>query len=162
MVTIVKEVVMPFPRKRIVVVFLSALGILIGFGACIWQRQKMTQPKLADIMTIIDKENPRGYRFTLPVMEGERVVGTKVFGAMPLERVERIASQRGIAISPESQLHVIIVGDGDDGGGGGGGGGGGDDTGHSMCGAQAHVERIEQLRELVKDLDEQQYQLIFE
>lgn len=61
------------------------------------------------IMLELRRANPEDYLVQLPVFRGSLVVGQRTYGSMPLARVERIASSRGVRLDPGSNMLGVFA-----------------------------------------------------
>ena len=110
----------------------------------------------AEIRDLFVDDDESRYRLTLPVFEGDRPVGTEVYGSLPLSEVRQIASRQDITFRPEAQVHAVII-DGLPGGAGGTGGSGGHGP---RASPQPSANKIEHLRQVI--FRTTQYQLLVE
>jgi len=60
------------------------------------QRTSFTQKEISEIKRLVRPLDPRTYRIVLPVVKNNRVVGSEVLGKLPITRVRRVASTKGI------------------------------------------------------------------
>ena len=128
----------------------------------------LTPEDATEIRDLFIDDDESRYRLTLPVFEGDRPVGTEVYGSLPLSEVRQIASRQDITFRPEAQVHAVII-DGFPGGqagaGGAGGNGGAGGTGGSgghgpRATPQPSANKIEHLRQII--FKTTRYQLLIE
>ena len=74
-----------------------AIAAVVG-GCRPEQSGGLTPEDAAEIRDLFIDDDESRYRLTLPVFEGDRPVGTEVYGSLPLSEVRQIASRQDITL----------------------------------------------------------------
>jgi hypothetical protein len=72
------------------------------------QRKTFTQKEISEIQELVGSLDPRTYRIVLPVVRNNNVVGSELLGKLPITRVRRVASTKGIPFKSGGNLQDIF------------------------------------------------------
>lgn len=146
----------------------AGLGILgtIGVASADGGGKQFTPDDVGAIVSALREADSSIYLIRLPTFRDGRVVGSTMYGSLPMREVELLAESLKVELQRDANvLAVFDPGDdgGDDGGGGGGGGSSCDEGGgagshiSSQSGGEALARRIEVL---LQDIDASSYQFL--
>jgi hypothetical protein len=122
-------------------------------------KRGFTPEEVTQIQQVLHKESPAHYRIVLPVFRGQRIVGSKTYGTLPVTEVRKIASLRNVtAFTNEGNLQAIFDPNA------AGGGGGGDKSGGpgSHINAQtAGTELGHRIEQILANVDHSEYVFLY-
>lgn len=137
----------------------------IGIASARVTRNQFTTDDVRAISAQLRDADPKIYLVRLPDIQNGRIVGSRMYGNLPMRKVEQLAESMKIDL--DRNANVLAVFDPDDPGdqrggcsGGGGGGGGTDCCGpgsHVPAGARDLTERIDIL---LGDIEVSAYQFL--
>jgi hypothetical protein len=145
----------------------AGLGILgtIGIASADGGGKQFTPDDVGAIVSTLREADSRIYLIRLPTFRDGRIVGSQMYGSLPMRDVELLAESLKIELQRDANvLAVFDPGDeGDDDGGAGGGGSSCDEGGgpgshvSSQSGGEDLARRIEVL---LQDIDTSSYQFL--
>jgi hypothetical protein len=150
----------------------ACLGILGTIGVASADRggKQFTPDDVGAIVSALREADSRIYLIRLPTFRDGRIVGSRMYGSLPMRDVELLAESLQVELQRDANVLAVFdpAGDesGDDGGDESGGGGGG-----SSCdeggGPGSHVSSqsggqnlARQLEVLLQDIDASSYQFL--
>ena len=105
-------------RGRGAVLLAAALAVAgtVGIASAASQRKEFTQQDVASIATVLGEADPATYRVRLPVLRDGHVVGSKVYGSLPLGEVAQRARSLGVTLERDANIQAVFAssGAGDD------------------------------------------------
>jgi hypothetical protein len=141
----------------------AALGAtaVAGIASAQTRQRQFTPQDVTAIVNTLRDSDPKIYAIRLPVFLGDRIVGSRLYGSLPMREVERLADSLRVPLRTDA--NVIAVFDprdaGDDSGGGGGGGDGGGPGSHINT-QSAAWSLADRTRVLLTDIDVSAYQFL--
>lgn len=142
----------------------AALGVAgtLGIASAQVRIKQFTSDDVRAIATTLRDADPRLYLVRLPVFSGSRIVGSQVYGSLPMREVELLADSMHIRLDRNANvISVFDPSEGDDSGGGGGGGGGdGGGPGSHINTQSAAWDLADRVDILLRDIDVNTFQFL--
>jgi hypothetical protein len=136
-------------RGVILAVALGATGT-IGIASAQTRNKDFTPEHVTAIVNTLRQSDSRTYLLRLPVFRDGRIVGSKLYGTLPMRQVEQLAESLKVPLVPNANVISVFdpFDEGDESGGGGGG---------SSCseggGPGSHINSQSAAWDLAKRLD---------
>lgn len=149
----------------------AGLGILGTIGVASADRggKQFTPDDVGAIVSTLREADSRIYLIRLPIFRDGRIVGSQMYGSLPMRDVELLAKSLQVELQRDANvLAVFDPGDeGDDDGGDESGGGGGGSSCDDGGGPGSHVssqsggeDLARRLEVLLQDIDASSYQFL--
>ena len=151
------------PGWRRAITLAAGLGILgtIGVASADGGGKEFTPDDVGAIVSTLREADSRIYLIRLPTFRDGRIVGSKMYGSLPMRDVELLAESLKVELQRDANV-LAVFDPGDDGNEGGGGsscdeGGGPGSHVSSQSGGEDLARRLEVL---LQDIDASSYQFL--
>lgn len=132
-----------------VAVSVWAAALAAGCRTSAAARKDFSESEVAEVRALLKDADPARSRVVLPRFENGRVVGSDVYGSLPITEVQRLATIRNVAIPGTGNVQVVFANSCN-------GGGAGSHTSSQTPGSDLgrRIERV------LADVDRSRYVLI--
>ena len=149
----------------------AGLGILgtIGIASAEGGGKQFTPEDVGAIVSTLREADSRIYLIRLPTFRDGRIVGSRMYGSLPMRDVELLAESLKVELQRDANVLAVFDpgDDGDDDGGDAGGGGGGGSSCDEGGGPGSHVssqsggeDLARRIEVLLQDIDASSYQFL--